>query len=148
MRYLILLILICLNGYLLFFASKKYERPFLLKAFPALIPVIIILFLGLGLVVKLLHIPMKYVTSERLISAMMSLIVISMINFANQFSFYMVDAIINFHQKNNAANVGRQPIKFFIDHQIRLKQFATVIWFLGSALMLYGIWLGDPLTTA
>ncbi|MET4014236.1 uncharacterized protein (DUF486 family) [Mucilaginibacter sp. UYP25] len=127
----------------MFFLSKKYERPVLLKAFSVMIPVIIILFFGIGFVGKVLHIPMNYITSQALISGMMSLIVIAIINFANQFFFYMVDAIITFHQKNNAGNIGRQPIKFFIDHHTRLKQVATLIWFLGSALMLYGIWFGD-----
>jgi uncharacterized membrane protein SpoIIM required for sporulation len=66
-----------------------------------------------------------------------------MINFANQGFLYMVDSIVEFHQKNNETNVGRQPIKFFIVNQINLKQVATIIWFLGSVLMLYGIWLVD-----
>ncbi|WP_166727805.1 hypothetical protein [Mucilaginibacter gilvus] len=41
----------------------------------------------------------QFITSQALISGMMSLIVIAIINFANQFFFYMVDAIITFHQK-------------------------------------------------
>lgn len=143
MSYLLTVILICLNFYLLFYFSKKFERPFLLKLFPAMIPVVIIIFFGIGFVLKLAHIQMNFITSQALISAMMSLIVISIINFTNQFFSYMVDSIIEFHQKNNANNLGKQPIKFFIDHQIKLKQVTSVIWFLGSVLMLYGIWLGD-----
>ncbi len=141
-RYLLLVLFIGLNGFILFFLSKKYKRSFLLKAFPALIPIVIVLGFVLGFIMKLLHIPMNFNTSQAFLSAMMSLIIISMINFVNQFFFYMVDSVVAFHQKNNVDNVGRQPIKFFIVHQIRLKQIATVIWFLGSALMLYGIWLG------
>jgi amino acid transporter len=143
MRYLLFVIMICLNGFVLFYLSKKYERPFLLKAFPVSVPVIIVAFFVLGFIMKLLHLTMTFNLSQALISAMMSLIVIAMINFANQAFSYMVDVVIEFHRKNNADNLGRQPIKFFIDNQTRLKQVATVIWFLGSALMLYGIWLGE-----
>jgi amino acid transporter len=143
MRYLLFVILIFLNGFVLFFLSKKYDRPFLLKAFPVLIPIIIAFFFALGFIIKLLHLQMDFNTSQVLISAMMSLIVIALINFANQLFFFMVDSIVEFHKKNNAANINRQPIKFFIVNQIKLKHVATLIWFLGSALMLYGIWLGE-----
>ncbi|TCD11009.1 hypothetical protein EZ449_05780 [Pedobacter frigidisoli] len=85
---------------------------------------------------------MNFVTSEALISAMMSLIVISLINFVNQFFSYIVDLVVKFHQRNNAANLASQPIKFFVDNQTMLKRVATLIWFFGSGLMLYGIWLG------
>jgi len=142
-RYLLLALFICLNGYCLFLLYKKYARPVLMKAFPVSIPVTIVLIFGLGFLFKLLRIPMTYHIGQILISAMMSLIVIAMINFANQLFSYMVDLVVAFHQKNNVANIGRQPIKFFIVNQVVLKQGATVIWFLGSALMLYGIWLGD-----
>jgi len=54
----------------------------------------------------------------------------------------MIDAVATFHQKNNADNLSRQPIKFLIDHQTGLKKAAAVVWFLGAVLMLYGIWLG------
>ncbi|MBC6112787.1 hypothetical protein H7U22_20380 [Pedobacter sp. CCM 8938] len=107
-----------------------------------MIPIVIVLFFGFGFALKLLHIQMNFVTSETLISAMMSLIVISLINFVNQFFSYIVDLVVTFHQKKNAANLGRHPIKFFVDNQIMLKRVTTLIWFFGSALMLYGIWLG------
>lgn len=144
MRYILFAILICLNFYLLTFFSKKFDRPFLLKLFPAMIPIIIAFFFGIGFALKMLHIRMNFVASQALISAMMSLIVISMINFADQLFSYILDSVIKFHETNNAANLGRQPIKFFIDNQVHLKQAASAIWFLGSVLMLYGIWLGDP----
>ena len=131
-RYILLALFICVNGCCLFFLSKKYARPFLIKAFPASIPITIVLIFGLGFLLKLFRIPMTYHISQALISAMMSLTVIAMINL-----------IVAFHQKNIVANIGRQPINFFIVNQAGLKQGATLIWFLDSALMLYGIWLGD-----
>jgi hypothetical protein len=143
MKHLLFVLSICLNCYSLFFLSKKYKRTFLLKAFPALIPIIIVVFFVLGLIVKLLGVQMDFSTSQLLISAMMSLVVISLTNFINQLFLYMVDAMVAFHLKNNTANIGRQPIKFFIDYQIQLKRVATVIWSLGAALMLYGVWLAD-----
>ena len=144
MRYILFVIFICINGYFLFILSKKQERPFLLKIFPISIPVVVVLFFIIGLIVKLLSVQMNYHISQALISAMMSLIVIAMVNFANQAFSYMIDAVAKFHQKNNASNLGLQPVKFLIDHQTSLKKMAAMVWFLGAILMLYGIWLGDP----
>ncbi|MBS7566755.1 hypothetical protein KHS38_20285 [Mucilaginibacter sp. Bleaf8] len=75
-------------------------------------------------------------------SSIFALLVVLMINLVNQFFFYMVDTVVSFHQKNNTANLDRQPVKFLVSNQDTLKRAATIIWFLGSALMLYGIWLG------
>lgn len=143
MRILLFVLCICLNCYFLFFLSKKYQRPFLLKAFAALVPITIAVFFALGLMLKLLGIQMDFSTSQLLISAMMSLIVISMVNLANQAFSFMVDALAAFHQRHNAANLDRQPLKFLITNQIKVERFARVIWSLGAALMLYGVWLAD-----
>lgn len=134
------LVCVLINFYLLFFLSKRLERPLLVKTFIALIPAAVIL----GVLVMLLMKAVKFMPDANFTAAFFSIffsiIVISMTNLANQLFSYMVDYIANFHQENNAANLNRQPIKAFVTQQGLLKRGAAVIWFLGSALMLYGVW--------
>ncbi|OKS87631.1 hypothetical protein RG47T_3092 [Mucilaginibacter polytrichastri] len=63
-----------------------------------------------------------------------------MINLFNQLFQAGLDGMASFHQKNNAENLGRQPIKFFVTRRPLIRQIVAIIWFLGSALMLYGAW--------
>ena len=69
-----------------------------------------------------------------------AILVIAMVNIANVVFQGMVDSIIAFHQRYNAANLHRFPISFLIAHAQHLKIFGTTFWCLGSPLMLYGAW--------
>jgi len=142
MRILIWLLLAALNFYILFVLSKKFDRPLLLKVFPALVPIVLIVWLLIGFVMWLMHVHLSLNSRELFISIVMSIVIILLNNFANQVFLFMVDSIINFHQKNNINNISKQPIKFIIVNQSNIKAAATTLWFLGSVLMLYGIWLG------
>ena len=134
--------LAALNFYILFVLSKKFDRPLLLKVFPALVPIVLIVWLLIGFVMWLMHVHLSLNSRELFISIVMSIVIILLNNFANQVFLFMVDSIINFHQKNNINNISKQPIKFIIVNQSNIKAAATTLWFLGSVLMLYGIWLG------
>jgi hypothetical protein len=143
MKILCWLLFVALNGYLLFYFAKKFERAYLIKLFAGCVPVVMVLFVITALVIKLLGFHPDLVFKFYIISIMMSLIAVCLINFVNQVFHGMVRQVIQFHQQHNAANVHRQPIKFFVDNQHTIMRVATVIWFLGSALMLYGVWLGQ-----
>jgi hypothetical protein len=106
------------------------------------IPVIIVASIVVALIIKLFGFTLNYAAGNAFIAAVLSVIIISVINLFNQLFHFMVDSVVGFHQKNNAANLNRQPVKFFVSNQTTFKRVATVIWFLGSALMLYGLWLG------
>ena len=51
----------------------------------------------------------------------------------------MLDMLINFHYKYNAANITRQPIKFFIDNRDTIITVFSSIFFLVSSSVFYGI---------
>lgn len=136
------LFFVALNFWLLFFYSKTFERPVLIRRFIWAIPVVIVVSIVVALIIRLCGFTLDYAAGNAFITAVFSFIIIFMINLFNQIFHYMVDTVVAFHQKNNAANLNRQPIKFFITNQTTLKRVATVIWFSGSALMLYGVWLG------
>jgi hypothetical protein len=142
MKIICWLIFISFNSLIMFVLIKKFERAFLMKFFPACVPVILIVSI-LPMVIRwLLHISSGQVFRFYFLSIVFSLIIICLTNFANQVFFYMLDEVLSFHRQNNTANLNRQPIKFFIEHQSGLRLTSTIVWFLGSSLMLYGIWLG------
>lgn len=136
------LLFVGINFWLLFFLTKKFERSFLLKTFALGIPVLFVTAVAIILLMAATKLKPGDSFEFFFISSMFALLVLIMINLANQFFFFMIDSVVSFHQKNNAANIERQPVKFLISNQDALKRISTIIWFLGSALMLYGIWLG------
>jgi hypothetical protein len=143
MKVLCWILFLGLHGYLLFVFAKKFERAFLIKLFSAGVPVVMVSFVVFALVIRLLGLHPNYVFKFYAISTLMSLTIICMVNFVNHVFHRMVQYVLQLHQQHNAANVHRQPIKFFMDNQHTMMSVATVIWFLGSTLMLYGVWLGD-----
>lgn len=142
MKIVLWLLFVVLNLWLLFVFSKKFDRPVLIKGFILLIPAVCIIALLIALSSRALSFHAGPGFMEVFLAIFFSFVIIAMINLFNQLFFYMLDTIIAFHQKNNAENLNRQPIKFFITNRDSIRQVATIIWFLGSALMLYGTWLG------
>jgi hypothetical protein len=142
MKIILWLLFVSLNLWLLFVLSKKIDRPVLIKGFILLMPAVIVIWLLIALSCRVLGFIPAAGFFDIFMAAFMSFMIIAMINIFNQLFYYMLDAVNSFHQKNNAGNLNRQPIKFFIDNQTMLKRAASIIWFLGSALMLYGVWLG------
>ena len=73
-------------------------------------------------------------------AAFFTIVIMAMINIANVVFRGMVDAVIAFHEQHNASNLDRFPISALVRHRDHLKTFASIVWCLGSALMLYGVW--------
>lgn len=71
-----------------------------------------------------------------------SCIIVIVISIANHLSHMLINYIIYIHEENNSENINRNPIKFLIEKKILLKKILTFIWFLGSLIMLSGIWFG------
>ena len=143
MRIICWLIFIITNFCILFVFTPKFERANVIKVFGALVPALIVLAVLVMLLMKMVGLRPDAHVKEIFFSTLMALVVLVMINLFNQLFFRMVDEVLAFHQKNNSANLGRQPLKFMIQNQMNIKRAATIIWFLGSTLMFYGIWLGD-----
>jgi hypothetical protein len=66
--------------------------------------------------------------------------ILALLSIFNAIFHGMVDVIITFHQRANAANLHRFPISFLIRQERGLKLFGTLAWCAGGALMLYGVW--------
>jgi len=131
------------NFWLLFVFTTKFERANVIKVAIALVPALFLLAVVVMLLMKVAGLRPDENVKNIFFSTLMALVVLVMINLFNQLFFYMLDTVLAFHQKNNSANLERQPLKFFIENQMNIKRAATIIWFLGSTIMFYGIWLGD-----
>jgi hypothetical protein len=129
MKILCWLLFVGLNGYLLFVFAKKFERAYLMKLFAAGVPVVMVSFVVFALLIRLLGMHPNYVFKFYALSILMSLTLLCLINFINQFSHSMLQQVIQFHQQHNAPNVHRQPIKFFVNNQHAMMRVFTVIWF-------------------
>ncbi|WP_295812734.1 hypothetical protein [uncultured Apibacter sp.] len=72
---------------------------------------------------------------------LMSLIMVSFFNlFILLIADNLVDVLVDFHQKNNASNLNKNPIKYVIENKEKIKQFYRILIFLASIFMFYAIW--------
>jgi hypothetical protein len=78
----------------------------------------------------------------RLIDLIITGVMLAMLSFINTLFHGMVDSVIAFHQKHNAANVHRFPVSVLVEHRALFKRGATMLWLLGSSSMFYGVWTG------
>ncbi len=81
-------------------------------------------------------------TNHVVFKTYVSMLIILSIKFISIMYHRMVNIIIQFHQRYNEVNLNRNPIKFLMENQVKLKRIFTIIWFLGSIVMLSGIWFG------
>jgi len=54
---------------------------------------------------------------------------------------HIIDMQLKFHTTCNAVNSDRFPVRFLVKNEQVIRNGVRVIFFLGSLLMLYGIWL-------
>jgi hypothetical protein len=47
--------------------------------------------------------------------------------------------VIRFHEKHNAKNLDKQPIKFFVDHEEKMVVGAKLIYWIGAIIIGVGI---------
>lgn len=140
MNVLLWLLAAALNAYLLLGLAPRTDAGRFVKwAVVALVMAVV----GAVLVALILHAvgasPSRQAVAD-ILAAFFTVAVILFVNIVNVACRGMVDAIVSFHQNNNAANLDRFPIATLIHRQDQLKLLLGVVWSLGSALMLYGVW--------
>lgn len=65
------------------------------------------------------------------------------------FSFFVllfvekgINNIIKFHQKHNAQNLDKNPIKFVVNNVEKIKLVYKIVFFLGGFIIFYGVCFG------
>lgn len=71
-----------------------------------------------------------------------SFVILISVSIINQLSFIIIDYVILFHLKNNKNNLDRNPIKFLVNNQVKLKKIFTILWIINCTIMITGLWFG------
>lgn len=74
-------------------------------------------------------------------AVLMSILMILLMNIIVIASSYLVDFLLKFHTSQNAANADRFPVSFLSQNQTTVKNVFKWLFFSGSLLMLYGLWV-------
>ncbi len=148
MKIIFLVFFIMLSFFLMFKSSETFEKK----------KIIIFCGVGIGLTILLFIISPAIVYG---VSKMVSVDINSIdkilkslflsflcLFFLNLFVFLVVENIINFltgfHQNNNQANLGRNPVRFAVENRSKILTIAKIVFFvLGQCLPFYGIWIGS-----
>ena len=96
-----------------------------------------------GILIKYMNfsILIGFYKSNFITCLLMSLIMVSFFNlFILLIADNLVDVLVDFHQKNNASNLNKNPIKYVIENKEKIKQFYRILIFLASIFMFYAIW--------
>lgn len=134
------LLCVAVNAVLLVALPRRLGGARIIKAGVIAIVAAPVVFVAAALALRGLGVHPSAQFAARFFAAFFTVIVMAMTNIANVAFRGMVDAIVGFHQRNNSANLDRFPISALIRHQDRLKTLASIVWRLGSGLMLYGVW--------
>ncbi|PZW37627.1 hypothetical protein LX95_02872 [Mesonia algae] len=51
----------------------------------------------------------------------------------------IIGKVVNFHKKNNAKNLNKQPIKFFVENELKIIKIARLIYWFGGIIIIFGI---------
>lgn len=123
----------------LFIISNKNSPSKLLKILFVILGSLIICAMLLS---AFIDITPQEIKSNVFFAIYVSCIIVIVVSIANHLSHMLINYIVYFHEKNNFANINKNPIKFLIEKKILIKKIFTIIWFLGSLIMLSGIWFG------
>ena len=127
------------NFYLLFFWASSQGIAAIVKRAIAAVVLGIVATLAIALIGHAIGAAPSHAFGNAVFQCLFTIVVLAMTNFANAAFRGMVETMTSFHETHNAANMDRFPIRI-IGQRTGLQRFSAIIWWLGSALMLYGVW--------
>lgn len=129
---------LCLS---LLLRARHTKQPLLIVRRAALAMVgAVVLLIAIDLAVAALGVHPSREIRTYLIMIFITAEIVSGLNIGNVVFHGMAVSLIAFHQKYNSARLHRFPISFLIKRRDHLKILGTIMWCLGSILMLYGVW--------
>ena len=134
---IMLIISLCLNYFLMFKISPLYTHKRVLKICVVLLFLLVVCAMTVN---GFTDLGFDYASPFALIYV--SLVIIIFTTVANQLSAIIIGKIANFHQIYNVQNTEQFFLKLLITNQEKFKKNITIIWFLGSAIMLAGLYFG------
>lgn len=107
----------------------------------SLIAVPILMLAGIYLL-RLLNFNADKQFQEIYFAVLFTLMVIILLNLVVLFADAMTNKLLHFQETENTSSTDRNPVKFALDNKSGIKIIYRIVFFAGSILMFYGIWLG------
>jgi len=127
------------NFYLLFFWSATKGIAAIVKRAIAAVVLGIVMTLAIALTWAAVGAAPSQAFDNAVFQCLFTVVVLAMTNVAHAAFRGMVETIASFHETHNAANIDRFPSRI-VRQRTGLQRFSAVVWWLGSGLMLYGVW--------
>ena len=142
MKYLMFVLFAVVNLVIILKVPDGLAKLKVLKYLGLAIPLTLVVATLIMLLLKVLNYTPELQFKNTFFSVLMSVLTILLLNCMIIIGVYMLDRMIGFHQVHNANNLDRFPVSFVSKNHINIKTGIKVLFFLGSLLMFYGIWLG------
>jgi|GEM_PF-2862914 len=127
------IIAVSLNGWLLLSVAGRLAAPTLLKRACLAFAITLSFWLLSSSEVAAIGIAPSDDFGDRLFQSFFTIEIVAMLSIGNAIFQGMVDGVIAFHRRVNAANLDRFPVSFLIHHQRKLKLFGTLAWCAGGS---------------
>ena len=145
MRVVFFILFTITNCLLIFKVNPRFKPKVVAISYSISFIVVPILMLSSAYLLKILKVVMNKQSQQLFIDAFFTLMIIIFLNLFLLLADLMVNGVLNFHEKHNAENIDRNPIKLALNNKSRIKSFYRVMFFLGSVLGFYGIWLAKKM---
>jgi hypothetical protein len=129
------------SAWLLLYLTRTQPPARLARWSAAAIPVIFVVAIASVLAMAAIGVAPPDGLERRFMAAVMSATVLAMLSFGTAAVAGMVETVTGFHQRYNPVSLHRFPIRLLVAHPERFRRGAAWLFFLGSGLMFYGLWL-------
>jgi len=145
MRIIFFILFTITNFLLIFKVNPRFKPKVTAISYGISFIVVPIVMLSSAYLMNIFKVALSTESQQIYIDVVFNLMIIIFLNLFLLLADVMVNGLLNFHEKHNAANIGRNPIKFALDNKSNIKTFYRVAFFLGSVLGFYGIWLAKKM---
>jgi len=145
MRIIFFILFTITNFLLIFKVNPRFKPKVNAISYGISFIVVPILMLSSAYLLKILRVVMNKQSQQLFIDAFFTLMIIIFLNLFLLLADVMVNGLLNFHEKHNAENIDKNPIKLALNNKSGIKSFYRVMFFLGSVLGFYGIWLAKKM---
>lgn len=142
MRTFFFIIFIIINFILIFKANQFFKPKTAAISYGISLAAVPILMLAGIYLLRMFNFHADQKFQDIYFAVLFTLIVMILLNLVVLFADAMTHKLMHFQETENTANTGKNPIRFALDNQSGIKVMYRIVFFAGSILMFYGIWLG------
>ena len=145
MRIIFFILFTITNFLLIFKVNPRFKPKVIAIAYGISFIVVPILMLSSAYLLNIFKVFMSEKSQKLYIDAFFTLMIIIFLNLFFLLADVMVNGALNFHEKHNAENIDKNPIKLALNNKSGIKSFYRLMFFFGSVLGFYGIWLAKKM---